>query len=128
MHSVNLALLPTRLKRQISSAHGRLGLSVLCLLLMFADTQGAPVSAIGIGARDCSAFDTALAQESEAALDAYVAWAQGFVSGFNWANVRQLNVTLDAPSMLNAMADFCHRHPESKMFSAMQDLIGRNAR
>jgi len=30
MHSVNLALLPTRLKRQISSAHGRLGLSVLC--------------------------------------------------------------------------------------------------
>lgn len=106
------------------SAHRAALLLLFILLLAVAPpTPAAPPTASGIGARDCSAFSFALERDSEAALDAYVSWAQGFIAGFNWANVRQRNVEVDAAGLINWLGQYCGAHPASGVYAAIQELI-----
>jgi hypothetical protein len=84
--------------------------------------------ASGIGARDCVAFNAALEKDSELAIDAYVAWSQGFISAFNWANVKQLTVRIDAAGVLSWLGQYCAANPRARVFRAVQEIIRLNAR
>ncbi|MBT8446059.1 MAG: hypothetical protein KJO38_02855, partial [Gammaproteobacteria bacterium] len=55
---------------------------LIALLLALLPTVNAQTMS-GIGARSCSAYTQAAQLKSEAALDAYLAWGQGFISAFN---------------------------------------------
>ena len=113
------------------SSRRRVRRTLATVLLLAAFTQ--PVSAdatiaSGIGARDCMAFNAALEKESELAIDAYVAWSQGFISAFNWANVKQLSVRIDAAGVLNWLGQYCAANPRVRVFQAVQEIIRLNAR
>lgn len=82
----------------------------------------------GAGARDCRAFAFALDKESSAALDSYVAWSQGFISAFNWSNVRQHDVRIDASALLHWLGQYCRANPDQSVYVAVQELIKLNAR
>ncbi|MEQ8661207.1 MAG: hypothetical protein RLW62_10350 [Gammaproteobacteria bacterium] len=84
--------------------------------------------ASGIGTRDCRAFNAALAEDSALAIDAYVAWSQGFISAFNWANVRQRNVRIDAAAVLNWLGQYCAANPRAHVYQAVQEIVRLNAR
>ena len=85
-------------------------------------------SAVGVGGRDCPAFTFALESDSEAALDAYVSWSQGFISGFNWSNAHGRNVHVDPAAIINWLGQFCAANPDSAVFAAVQELVHLNAR
>ena len=82
----------------------------------------------GVGARRCEAFLVATGKNSDEALDAYVSWSQGFISGFNWSNVRQRDLRIDAAAILVSLGEYCSANPGGTVFEAVQFLIGRNAR
>ncbi|MEQ8233125.1 MAG: hypothetical protein RLW61_16240 [Gammaproteobacteria bacterium] len=84
--------------------------------------------ASGIGTRECRAFNAALEQDSDLAIDAYVAWSQGFISAFNWANVKQLGVRIDAAGVLNWLGQYCAANPRARVFQAVQEIVRLNAR
>lgn len=105
---------------------------VAALLLAIAATTLAPTASTqtmsGIGSRPCTAVTAAGEQDSGAALDAIVSWAQGFISGFNWANVRQSDVRLDGAAVVLALGDYCARNPREPIYRGLQAIIARNAR
>ena len=82
----------------------------------------------GVGAHRCKAFSYAASKDSKVAIDAYVAWSQGFISAFNWANVRQQDVQIDAPGIIDYLAQYCSGNPETRIYTAVQELIRLNAR
>jgi len=112
-----------------SSPRASRALSLALLLVALARPASAdePIAS-GIGARDCSAFNAALEKDSELAIDAYVAWSQGFISAFNWANVKQLTVRIDAAGVLNWLGQYCAANPRTRVFQAVQEIIRLNAR
>jgi hypothetical protein len=99
---------------------------MLAAVLCTADTAAQSIS--GVGARPCRAFNLALAKDSDAALDAFVSWAQGFISAFNWSNVREIDVGVDASGIIQWLADYCAKAPEVRVHTALEHLIARNAR
>jgi len=97
------------------------------LLALVVCAPGANAQSIsGVGARPCRAFNLALAQDSDAALDAYVSWAQGFISAFNWSNVRAIDVSVDAGGIIQWLADYCGRAPEVRVHTALEHLVARS--
>lgn len=82
----------------------------------------------GVGGQECSAFTFALGRDSNVAIDAYVAWSQGFISAFNWSNVRQLDLQIDAPAIIHWLAEYCGANPTAPVYRAVQRLIEVNAR
>ncbi len=106
--------------------HSRLAVMALVAMLSAPAVRAQTVS--GIGARECRALSFALEKESDAAVDAYVAWAQGFISGFNWSNVRRQDVRIDAVAILDVMARYCAANPGHHVHAAVRELIRLNAR
>ena len=82
----------------------------------------------GVGGRDCEAFNFALEQDSEVAIDSYVAWTQGFISAFNWTNPRQRDVRVDSGAIVLWLGQFCAANPSAGIYRAVQELIANNAR
>ncbi len=112
-----------------STRSARRTLATLLVLAAFAHpVRGNDSIASGIGARDCTAFNAALEKDSALAIDAYVAWSQGFISAFNWANVKQLTVRIDAAGVLNWLGQYCAANPRTRVFQAVQEIIRLNAR
>jgi hypothetical protein len=103
--------------------------SLLAALLAFSGWQPTSAqTAAGTGTRPCSAFTAALAVDENAAIDSYVAWSQGFISGFNWSNVRERNVRIDATGIISWLGAFCTANPEHRIYNALQELIQLEAR
>lgn len=99
------------------------------LLLTVYDTPTAVAqTAAGVGTRPCSAFHFALEKQSNEALDAYVSWSQGFISGFNWADVRQRDLRVDPAGIINWLGSFCAANPDLRIYDAIQQLIQIEAR
>ncbi|MGR8918291.1 MAG: hypothetical protein ACU85V_01640 [Gammaproteobacteria bacterium] len=82
----------------------------------------------GSGARDCSAFNFAAERDATEALDSYVAWSQGYLSAFNWANARGRDVRVDAAALLAWLGRYCAANPRRPVYEAVQSLISENAR
>jgi|GEM_PF-1672049 hypothetical protein len=114
------------LSSEITRRRRRCG--ALCVIALFASEFCSAQTVSGSGARTCHAVHDALNNESEAALDSFVAWSQGFVSGFNWSNVRQQDVRIDSSALLHWLGQYCAANPRDSVYAAVQELIRLNAR
>ena len=81
----------------------------------------------GAGAKTCSAFMEGVKLKSDVAINGYISWAQGFISGFNWSNVNGRNVAVDSGSLTYWLVDYCGANPSTPIYDAMQRFIGQNA-
>ena len=63
------------------------------LIAAAASASGQTMS--GNGAKQCADFMQAVQLNSESAINGYISWAQGFISGFNWSNVQGRDVVID---------------------------------
>jgi hypothetical protein len=78
----------------------------------------------GAGTRDCRAFNVAVERESTTAIDSYVSWAQGFVSGVNAANNQGINISIDHAGLFHWMARYCTTHRDAPLYAALAELVG----
>lgn len=78
----------------------------------------------GAGTRDCRAFNIAVERDSTTAIDSYVSWAQGFVSGVNAANNQGINVSIDHAGLFLWMARYCTTHRDAALYAALAELTG----
>ncbi len=99
-------------------------------LLLLAPTM-APLSAqtlSGMGTRTCGALVEAAERESKEAIDGYLSWAQGFISGYNWANPGRQQVRLDHGGLLHWLLQYCTSNKGDKFYEAVQSSITVHAR
>lgn len=82
----------------------------------------------GAGTRDCRAFNVAVERESASAIDSYVSWAQGFISGVNAANNEGINVAIDHAGLFLWMARYCTTHRDAALYAALSELVGLRPR
>ena len=104
------------------------GRACVALLLACGAAAANAQTISGAGTRPCSAFNTAATQASSVALDGFVSWSQGFISAFNWANVRQQDMRIDPAALTAWLAEFCAADPSQPVYRGVQELIARNAR
>lgn len=79
----------------------------------------------GIGSRDCAAYMRAVEINSREAIDAYVAWGQGYLSGYDDAQPGALQVAVDGEALGYWLIDYCQGRPERSVFQALQDFLAR---
>ncbi|MGR8948360.1 MAG: hypothetical protein ACU84Q_09955 [Gammaproteobacteria bacterium] len=82
----------------------------------------------GAGTKNCRAFLQAAEMESKEAIDSYLSWSQGFVSGYNWANPARREVRLDHAGLMHWLLQYCTANPNEKFYQAVQSAIGLHAR
>jgi hypothetical protein len=103
--------------------------SMVCLVLLAVSV--APLSAqtvSGMGTRTCGALVEAAERESKEAIDGYLSWAQGFISGYNWANPGRQQVRLDHGGLLHWLLQYCTSNKGDKYYQAVQAAITVHAR
>lgn len=103
-----------------------LALAVVIALCCFANVAAQTVS--GVGTRSCAALLEGAERESKTAVDGYLSWAQGFVSGYNWANPGRLQVRLDHAGLLHWLLQYCTSNHDEKFYQAVQAAISAHAR
>lgn len=81
----------------------------------------------GIGSRDCEAFMRAVEIQSNEAIDAYISWAQGYLSGFNATNDRRADIRIDHGSLTYWLIGHCGGSRQTKFFEAVQTLVSQQA-
>lgn len=82
----------------------------------------------GMGTRTCEALLEAAERESKEAIDGYLSWAQGFISGYNWANPGRQQVRLDHGGLLHWLLQYCTSNKGDKYYQAVQTAITVHAR
>ena len=98
--------------------------AALLFTLVAAFTSAASAQTVsGIGARECGAFNRALEIESEAAVDAYLAWAQGYVSGVNASARGEIDVRIDHAGLLHWLATWCGGHSDARFYEAVTAVV-----
>ena len=78
----------------------------------------------GTGTRDCNAFNAAIEQNSNVAMDSFLSWAQGFISGFNADNRRGTDIAIDHAGLFHWLASYCRANPETPFYQAIQQMVG----
>lgn len=81
----------------------------------------------GNGAKQCGDFMQAVRLKSDVAINGYVSWAQGFISGFNWSNVNGKDVVIDHAGLQYWLVSQCSARPELRFHQAVQQLISEQA-
>lgn len=92
-----------------------------CLAAATFDVGAQTVS--GIGTRRCEAFNRALEMNSEAAIDAYLAWAQGYLSGVNTNARLARDIQIDHGGLLHWLANHCKGAPRDLYVEAVQGIV-----
>jgi hypothetical protein len=103
-------------------------LSVVVLIgafMLSSATVGQTIS--GTGTRDCSAFNAAIEQDSNVAIDSFLSWAQGFISGFNAGNRRGADIAIDHAGLFHWLASYCRTNPETPFYQAIQQMVGMHS-
>jgi hypothetical protein len=98
---------------------------LLAIALCFSTPVGA-TTAMGIGTRDCTAFLRASEISSKEALDAYVAWGLGYLTGHNAYASRGREVVVDGGSLVYWLGDWCASHREAVIFDALEEFVRQN--
>jgi len=80
----------------------------------------------GAGGKTCGAFMEGVKLKSDVAINGFISWAQGFISGFNWSNVKGRNVLVDPGALSYWLIDYCGANPSTPFYDAMQRFIGEN--
>lgn len=99
-------------------------LPLICVALLTVQDKLGAQTISGSGTRDCRAFNVAVERESTAAIDSYVSWAQGFVSGVNAANRQGINLSIDHAGLFHWMAQYCTTHRDDALYAALAELVG----
>ena len=85
-------------------------------------------TASGIGTTRCDDFMAAVERGSQPAVDGYLSWAQGYISGFNAANAARRQVQIDHVGLGQWLVDYCAGHGHNRFFEAVNDAIAVHAR
>ena len=103
-------------------------LSSVATLLLLGSVTPAAQTMSGSGAKQCGDFMQAVRLKSDVAINGYISWAQGFISGFNWANVSGKDAVIDSAGLQYWLVNFCGTQPEVSFYQAVQQLIAEQAR
>ena len=105
-------------------------LLVACALALSAvmATPSVAQTVSGAGSKSCRGFLQAAEMESKTAIDSYISWSQGFVSGYNWANPGRQEVRLDHAGLAHWLLQYCAANPTDKFYQATQAAIQLHAR
>ena len=98
--------------------------ALVCMALLNVHDDADAQTISGSGTRDCRAFNLAVERESAAAIDSYVSWAQGFVSGVNAANRQGINISIDHAGLFHWMVRYCTTHHDAALYAALAELVG----
>jgi hypothetical protein len=82
----------------------------------------------GIGTRRCADYLAAVDKHQKPAIDAYISWAQGFISAHNWLDAQGRDVSIDPDGLTYWLVDYCGTERSATFYGAVQALIGRHAR
>ena len=99
---------------------------MFAIMAILAPVAGATTIS-GAGGKLCGAFMEGVKLKSDVAINGYISWAQGFISGFNWSNVKGKNVAVDHGALTYWLMDYCGANPKTPFYDAMQQFIGENA-
>ena len=108
-----------------NSIHGgRWRLRTLCLTLSLFGAETLHAQTVsGIGTRRCEAFNRALEKNSEAAIDAYLAWGQGYISGVNTHADLTRDIQIDHGGLLHWLATQCKAAPRDLYVEALEAIV-----
>ena len=100
-------------------------LRVAILTITFALASAAEGQTIsGTGTRTCTAFNLAIEQDSNTAIDSFLSWTQGFISGFNASNRHSVDIAIDHAGLFHWLAAYCTASPGVPIYEAVQEMIG----
>jgi len=100
---------------------------LLGLFLGSAQAQTGHSAAMGIGVSTCAQFADLYRLDSSSAEDYYFSWAQGFLSGWNAAQLAAKEPTWDLASLdIKAqeayLRSYCDQHPLGNFLDAIMNL------
>jgi len=100
---------------------------ILCATIAFGAAVLTPAATgqtiSGTGTRACSVFIIAVERDSEAALDSYLSWAQGFVSGVNATNAGRDNFSIDHAGLFHWLVRYCRANGDAMIYEALLELV-----
>ena len=77
----------------------------------------------GVGSQSCGSFKAAYESNDAVAVDSYVAWAQGFVSGHNRARDGARDAAIDAGSLIHSVLIYCNEDENARFYEAVGQVI-----
>jgi len=77
----------------------------------------------GNGTKSCGDFVGYINTGDKTGADAFISWAQGFISAYNWANPKGRDVQIDPGSLTYALVDYCGANPSKHFYNAIKNLI-----
>lgn len=95
----------------------------LMMGLVFPSPEVLAATIQGIGGRDCTAFMRSTEIGSEQAIDAYVAWSQGYLSAWNDLNSLGSDVVVDHAGLVYWLTTYCGGKPETPFYEAIKAFI-----
>ena len=94
------------------------------VVLTCAATLAAEAQTIsGSGARQCGDFMQAVKLNSDVAINGFVSWAQGYLSGFNATNPNGRDAAIDPNGLRFWLSSHCSTHPTDSYYAAVQKLV-----
>jgi hypothetical protein len=99
-----------------------LRLSSAVLLFAITLTPAGATTISGAGGKRCGDFLQAVELKSEVAINGYVSWAQGFLSGYNWLNAQGRDIAIDPSGLNYALVNYCGAHKDTPFYQAVQQL------
>ena len=115
----------------IKALHMKMMTRYLSLFALCAVAQVLPaaeVTATGVGAKTCADYMQAVRLKSDTAINGYISWAQGFITGYNWSNAQGQNVAVDVGGLGYWLTNRCGGHGDLPFYQAVQELIAQQAR
>ena len=77
----------------------------------------------GVGTKECGVYIQAVKLKSDVAINGFVSWAQGYLSGFNATNADGRDVVIDPAGLNYWLTNYCSAHQNEAFYLAMQQLI-----
>ncbi len=93
---------------------------ILCLPALLTWEPALATTAMGIGTRDCTAFLRAREIGSEQAIDSYVAWGLGYLTGRNAAMRGRRPVLVDGGGLAHWLSAWCKQNPAAPVFDGLE--------
>ena len=102
--------------------------ALIMLIFAIAPTPANAATISGAGGKHCGDFLQAIELKSEVAINGYVSWAQGFLSGYNWLNAKGRDIAIDPAGLNYALINYCSAHKDTQFYEAVQQLTGDHSK
>ncbi len=96
---------------------------VLAVLLGGLPLAAQATTVSGNGTKSCGDFVGYINTGDQAGADAFISWAQGFISAYNWANDQGRNVQIDPGGLTYLLVEYCGANPSKHFYDAVKDVI-----